>query len=76
MTLSDAYIYDAVRTPRGKGREGGALSEIGPHELVAQLVAALKDRTSPDAVDSACAATSRWSAACTRACPMRWRPGR
>ncbi len=55
MKLSDAYIYDAVRTPRGKGREGGALSEIGPHELVVQLVAALKDRTTPDAVASASA---------------------
>ncbi|KAA5805391.1 acetyl-CoA C-acyltransferase [Alkalicaulis satelles] len=55
MKLSDAYLYDAVRTPRGKGREGGALAHIGPHELVSQLVAALKDRTSPDAVESASA---------------------
>lgn len=53
MTLNDAYIYDALRTPRGKGREDGALAGLGPHELVAQLVAALKRRTSPHAIDSA-----------------------
>lgn len=52
MKLADAYIYDAVRTPRGKGREGGALAGLGPHELVAQLIAALKDRAGTDTVDS------------------------
>jgi acetyl-CoA C-acetyltransferase len=55
MTLTDAWIYDAVRTPRGKGREGGALAGLGPHELIAQLVAALKDRAGAGAVDSASA---------------------
>ena len=25
--MADAYIYDAVRTPRGKGRKDGALHE-------------------------------------------------
>ncbi len=26
--MTDAYIYDAVRTPRGKGRKDGALHEV------------------------------------------------
>lgn len=55
MNLTDAYIYDAVRTPRGKGREGGALAGLGPHELTARLIAALKTRAGADAVDSASA---------------------
>jgi len=55
MKLTDAHIYDAVRTPRAKGREDGALAKLGAHELVAQLVAALKNRAGADAVDSASA---------------------
>ena len=30
MAATDAFIYDAVRTPRGKGRPDGALNEIKP----------------------------------------------
>jgi acetyl-CoA C-acetyltransferase len=26
--MTDAYIYDAMRTPRGKGRKDGALHEV------------------------------------------------
>lgn len=54
--MAEAYIYDAVRTPRGKGRAatdgrpGGALCQIAPHELVRQLIVALSDRVGPDAV--------------------------
>jgi acetyl-CoA C-acetyltransferase len=44
------YIYDAVRTPRGKGRRGGSLAEITPAQLVGQLVRALERRIGPDAV--------------------------
>ncbi|MCB9740409.1 MAG: acetyl-CoA C-acetyltransferase [Deltaproteobacteria bacterium] len=50
----DVYIYDAVRTPRGKGRPGkGALSSVHPQELVAQLLQALQRRgvSDPSAVD-------------------------
>ena len=40
-----AYIYDAVRTPRGRGRPGkGALSGIHPQQLVATLLQALPER--------------------------------
>ena len=45
MTSSgQAWIYDAVRTPRGKGRPGGALYEVKPVDLVAGLLRALADR--------------------------------
>ena len=44
--MSTAYIIDAVRTPRGRGKAGkGALSGIHPQELVAQLLVALAERT-------------------------------
>jgi acetyl-CoA C-acetyltransferase len=42
--VNGAYIYDAVRTPRGKGREGGALSGVTPVELQEQLIAAVLER--------------------------------
>lgn len=41
----DAYVVEAVRTPRGKGREGGALSGVKPIELLAQTFQALDART-------------------------------
>ena len=44
----DAYIYDHVRTPRGKGRPGGALHEITPVQLAAQTLAAIRDRNHLD----------------------------
>lgn len=53
MKLSDAWIYDAVRSPRGKGKDGGALSSLGPHELVAQLITALKTRNGEAAITGA-----------------------
>jgi len=42
--MSDAYIYDAVRTPRGKGRKDGALHEVTAVRLSSQVLNALKDR--------------------------------
>ena len=46
--MSDAYIYDAVRTPRGKGRKDGALHEVTALRLSAQVLNALKDRNGLD----------------------------
>lgn len=40
----DVILFDAVRTPRGKGKEGGTLSAVAPVELVKQLVDALAKR--------------------------------
>jgi len=47
--MESAYIYDAVRTPRGKGREGGALNHLTPLELQKALVAAIIERNDLDA---------------------------
>nr|WP_090277115.1 acetyl-CoA C-acetyltransferase [Mycolicibacterium komanii]CRL71079.1 beta-ketoadipyl CoA thiolase [Mycolicibacterium komanii] len=41
----DAWIVDAVRTPRGRGREDGALHGIHPQALFAQCLQALSART-------------------------------
>lgn len=40
----DAYIYDSVRTPRGKGKSSGALYEVKPIRLMTQLLGALTER--------------------------------
>ena len=42
--MSAAYIYDAVRTPRGKGRKDGSLHEVTAARLSANVLNALKDR--------------------------------
>jgi acetyl-CoA C-acetyltransferase len=50
--MGEAWILDAVRTPRGKGKkEAGALSAIQPQELLAQCLNALRDRTGFDPAD-------------------------
>ncbi|WP_421999635.1 acetyl-CoA C-acetyltransferase [Roseovarius mucosus] len=46
--MSDAYIYDTVRTPRGKGRKDGALHEVTAARLSAQVLNALKSRNGLD----------------------------
>ena len=40
----DVYIYDALRTPRGKGRKDGALHEVTSLRLSAQTLNAVKER--------------------------------
>ncbi len=42
--MTEAYIYDAVRSPRGKGRPDGALHEVTSVSLSAKLLNAVKDR--------------------------------
>lgn len=42
--MTDAYIYDAARTPRGKGRPDGSLHEVTSLALSAGLLNAVKDR--------------------------------
>ena len=39
-----AYVYDAVRTPRGRGRDTGSLHGVKPISLVVGLIAALRER--------------------------------
>ena len=46
--MADAYIYDAVRTPRGRGKKDGALHEITALSLATQVLEALRDRNQLD----------------------------
>ena len=46
--MTEAYIYDAVRTPRGKGRKDGALHEVTSVRLSATVLNALKERNGLD----------------------------
>ena len=42
--MTDAYIYDAIRSPRGKGRADGALQEVTSVALSAKMLNAVKSR--------------------------------
>src|ERR1044072_1608200 len=43
--MPEAYIIDAVRTPRGRGKKGkGSLTEIHPQELLAQALEQVAER--------------------------------
>jgi acetyl-CoA C-acetyltransferase len=46
--MPDAFIYDHVRTPRGRGKADGALHEVTALNLAAQALAAIKDRNKLD----------------------------
>lgn len=61
--MADVYLYDAVRTPRGKARPDGGLAGLSPQELVRQQVAALAARCddvarNPDALLLGCVTQS------------------
>jgi len=49
--MSEAFIYDAVRTPRGKGKKSGSLHEITALELATQPLRAIRDRNELDTSD-------------------------
>ena len=46
--MPDAFIYDHVRTPRGRGKADGALHEVTALNLAAQTLAAVKERNKLD----------------------------
>ncbi len=46
--MAEAYIYDAVRTPRGKGKPDGSLHELTPVHLASQILEAVRDRNNLD----------------------------
>ena len=46
--MTEAYIFDAVRTPRGKGKKDGALYSVKPVDLIAGLLKALQARNNLD----------------------------
>ena len=47
----EAWIIDAVRSPRGKGKESGALHPVHPQRILAQVLNALVDRHGFDTSD-------------------------
>ena len=46
--MQDVFIYDHVRTPRGKGRSSGSLHTITPVQLATQALTALRERSIPN----------------------------
>jgi len=46
--MTDAFIYDHVRSPRGRGKIGGALNPITPINLATQVLQSLRDRNELD----------------------------
>jgi len=48
MTMNSAVIVDAIRTPMGRGKAGGALSEMHPTDLLGRLFKQLMSRNDVD----------------------------
>ena len=46
--MTEAFVFDAIRTPRGKGKKDGALHEVKPVNLLASLLAELQHRNQFD----------------------------
>ena len=46
--MSEAFVYDAIRTPRGKGKKDGSLHEVKPVNLLAGLLTELQQRNDLD----------------------------
>src|SRR5713226_9921327 len=46
--MAEAFIYDHVRTPRGRGKADGSLHEVTALSLAAQALGAIKARNLPD----------------------------
>jgi acetyl-CoA C-acetyltransferase len=46
--MTEAYVFDAVRTPRGKGKSDGSLHEVTPVQLATQVLEAIRDRNKLD----------------------------
>lgn len=49
--MSEAFLVEALRTPRGKGKPGGALSTVKPAHLLADLIDALLERAGRPVVE-------------------------
>ncbi|BCH53235.1 acetyl-CoA C-acetyltransferase [Agrobacterium vitis] len=46
--MTDVYVYDHVRTPRGRGKKDGALHEVPSVRLAAKALEAIRDRNGLD----------------------------
>ena len=49
--MTEAWIIDGTRSPRGKGKSNGSLHHVHPQEVLAQVLNALADRTGIDKND-------------------------
>ena len=49
--MSDAFIYDHVRTPRGRGKPDGSLHTASTLQLAATALRAIKERNRLDPLD-------------------------
>ena len=49
--MSEAIIYDTVRTPRGKGKRSGSLNEVPPVQLASKVLQAIEKRNNIDTSD-------------------------
>ncbi len=49
--MTDCFIYDAVRTPRGRGKKDGSLHEVTALELATQALKAIRDRNHLDTAE-------------------------
>ena len=78
--MAEAFVYDHIRTPRGKGKKDGALHEVKPVDLVVGLLDEVQDAqpvaSTRTASTTSCSASSRRSAtrAATSPRPPRSRP--
>jgi acetyl-CoA C-acetyltransferase len=46
--MTEAFIYDHLRSPRGRGKQGGSLNPITPMDLTTQVLQGLRDRNELD----------------------------
>ena len=46
--MTEAFVYDAVRTPRGRGKKDGSLHEVSTLSLAATALRAIKERNNLD----------------------------
>ncbi|MEQ1951837.1 acetyl-CoA C-acetyltransferase [Mesorhizobium sp. CN2-181] len=49
--MAEAYVYDAVRTPRGRGKKDGSLHEVPAVRLGAKVLEAVRDRNGLDTAE-------------------------
>ena len=49
--MTEAFVYDAIRTPRGKGKKDGSLHEVKPIDLLAGVLAELQRRNGFDTAE-------------------------
>ena len=48
IEMTEAYLYDAIRTPRGKGRKSGSLYQVKPISLLGDCFKAIQQRNNLD----------------------------